>query len=323
MKSSISGIAVLLGVWAFSTCAVGLADEPIKMGSPQWQPTPENPVGWRGDGSGRYPAADPPIAWKRKKAGDTYATKNILWMSRLPNRSVATPIIVATDFSHCRAVRSHLPRQADRQGAVMRSNEEAETIGDDDRAANPAYAQIVDPLARQLPAANDEAVASLDSGDDKRIANALKEKADLDKQLYEALKAIDKKRFDRYWAKACSVSPVARPPATANALAYFHHWRDRLLRPRRQAPLDRPRQRRLQRARQLRQPLLIGNRLVVWAAETRGYDIDSGKIAFQNPAHGENTYGSLFRLHVGSEDVAAFQSGYFTRVSDGKPSSAK
>ncbi len=34
-------------------------------GSPDYYPSPENPVGWRGDGSGKYPAANPPLRWSR------------------------------------------------------------------------------------------------------------------------------------------------------------------------------------------------------------------------------------------------------------------
>jgi len=38
-------------------------DDKAPMGSPDFYPSPEHPVGWRGDGSGRYPAAMPPVHW--------------------------------------------------------------------------------------------------------------------------------------------------------------------------------------------------------------------------------------------------------------------
>ncbi len=50
----------------------------------------------------------------------------------------------------------------------------------------------------------------------------------------------------------------------------------------------------------------------------RGYDVESGKLLWNNTARANNTYGSLFRLQCGNDLVAAFQSGYFTRVRDGK-----
>lgn len=48
---------------------VATADEekgPTLLGSSRWQPSPAQPIGWRGDGTGRYPSATPPTAWGRK-----------------------------------------------------------------------------------------------------------------------------------------------------------------------------------------------------------------------------------------------------------------
>jgi PQQ-like domain len=50
----------------------------------------------------------------------------------------------------------------------------------------------------------------------------------------------------------------------------------------------------------------------------RGYDVETGKPAWSHPAKASNTYGSLFRLKSGKDDVAAFQCGYFVRVRDGE-----
>lgn len=36
------------------------------LGAPDFKPSPERPVGWRGDGSGRYPGAVPPLKWGRQ-----------------------------------------------------------------------------------------------------------------------------------------------------------------------------------------------------------------------------------------------------------------
>jgi len=38
-------------------------------GSADYMPTPDRPVGWRGDGSGRYPGANPPKEWSRWPKG--------------------------------------------------------------------------------------------------------------------------------------------------------------------------------------------------------------------------------------------------------------
>src|SRR5579862_2105895 len=52
---------------------------------------PEHNTGWRGDGTGCYPTATPPTTWGRTDKGEK---KNILWETKLPSYSWATPIIV-------------------------------------------------------------------------------------------------------------------------------------------------------------------------------------------------------------------------------------
>jgi outer membrane protein assembly factor BamB len=45
------------------------------LGSPEFQPTPERPVGWRGDWTGRFPGATPPTQWSRRVTGVTSQIK--------------------------------------------------------------------------------------------------------------------------------------------------------------------------------------------------------------------------------------------------------
>ncbi|HUR45821.1 MAG TPA: hypothetical protein VMZ27_08115, partial [Candidatus Saccharimonadales bacterium] len=58
-----------------------LAADNASVGSAQFRPSPAQPIGWRGDGSGRYPGATGPVSWERKPAADGYTTKGILWMT--------------------------------------------------------------------------------------------------------------------------------------------------------------------------------------------------------------------------------------------------
>src|SRR5579862_4977512 len=58
---------------------------------PAFAAMPDAVVGWRGDGSGKYPDATPPTVWYQKASGES---KNILWKVKLPCYSWATPIIV-------------------------------------------------------------------------------------------------------------------------------------------------------------------------------------------------------------------------------------
>jgi outer membrane protein assembly factor BamB len=43
-------------------------------------------IGWRTDGTGRYPKADPPTVWG--------PDKNVVWKTKMPSFSVSTPVIV-------------------------------------------------------------------------------------------------------------------------------------------------------------------------------------------------------------------------------------
>src|SRR6266478_5784826 len=47
---------------------------------------PRPPVGWRNDGSGRFPLATPPLEWS--------ATKNILWKTKIGPGKYSSPIVV-------------------------------------------------------------------------------------------------------------------------------------------------------------------------------------------------------------------------------------
>ena len=65
--------------WVFVALAAGLsagADDTTRvsdrgaLGAPDFHPSAQRPVGWRGDGSGRFPAATPPVEWfRRPRAG--------------------------------------------------------------------------------------------------------------------------------------------------------------------------------------------------------------------------------------------------------------
>jgi len=50
-----------------------------------------SPVGWRGDGTGRFPEARPPLKWSRNPVG---RTENILWQAEMPADAPSSPIVV-------------------------------------------------------------------------------------------------------------------------------------------------------------------------------------------------------------------------------------
>src|SRR6476646_2031450 len=83
-------LATLLAI-TFSLSVANALHAAEELGSPNFMPTPEQPIGWRGDGTGRYPAATPPTSWDVKADG---SHKGVVWAQPLPATAVSSPIIV-------------------------------------------------------------------------------------------------------------------------------------------------------------------------------------------------------------------------------------
>jgi outer membrane protein assembly factor BamB len=297
------------------------------LGSTEFYPSPERPVGWRGDGSGRYPSATPPTSWERKKDGASYAVKGILWMTPLPDVGVSCPIIVGQRIFLTTEI-SDLVCFDKQSGRILwiRSNPEFEGLSNEDRQADPAFAEKLAPLSSELTRANDELVAALNAqraaapkeGAPKLQAITARKRA-IEKKILEQQYVIDKKRFDRYWGQAVFGFSGATPTSDGKHVCAFFTTGVSVC-----YDLD---GKRLWIARgkgggsehgNFASPVLLGNRLVVWANEMRGYDVETGKLAWSHPAKASNSYGSLFSLKVGKDLVAGFQCGYFVRVRDGE-----
>ena len=109
MKRRVVAPAVLAG--ALVCAAPGLAAEGAPLGHRDYRPSPARPVGWRGDGSGRFCGAEPVLEWsdgtvlrqvegakgrptRRCWRDPQLPAKNILWRTALPSWSNASPIVV-------------------------------------------------------------------------------------------------------------------------------------------------------------------------------------------------------------------------------------
>ncbi|MEI7831861.1 MAG: PQQ-binding-like beta-propeller repeat protein [bacterium] len=60
----------------------------LPLGQANYTPSPKFPIGWRGDGSGRFPGATPVTDWNLK------TQKNVIWQTKLPYFSCSGPIVV-------------------------------------------------------------------------------------------------------------------------------------------------------------------------------------------------------------------------------------
>src|SRR4051794_9605114 len=90
----ITPTALLLLAYSVNIFGTPKSSAAPALGATDFRPSPAQPIGWRGDGSGRYPGAVGPVSWERKSGPDGYTTKGIVWMAPLPNSGVASPMIV-------------------------------------------------------------------------------------------------------------------------------------------------------------------------------------------------------------------------------------
>ena len=88
MKTTILATGLALVFLACGVCGVAAGE--VLLGSPDFRPSAEQPVGWRGDGSGSFPGATPPLTWSL--TGDKGT--NIIWKTALPFSSPASVIVV-------------------------------------------------------------------------------------------------------------------------------------------------------------------------------------------------------------------------------------
>ena len=327
MKNRIEWVLALALACRFAAGAPA-SGEPAALGSPTFRPSPERPVGWRGDGTGRYTGAKPPLTWERRPGDSGYTTKNILWSVRLPDWSVASPIVVG-DRIFVTAEPGDLVCLDKRSGRILwiRSNTDCEGIPEAERAATPAYAEKVAPLIARLAATNEAVVTLLNAfiapagvpeAGRATISATLKARRDLQGEIHKALLAVDKKKYDRYWAQAifgfsgptpCSDgSRVCAFFTTGITVCYDLEGRRLWIHHGRGSGSEHG---------NFASPLLADGKVVVWAHELRGYDVATGTLLWTAPAKGSNNYGSMFRIDVGKEIVAGYQFGFFVRLRDG------
>ncbi|HSI32653.1 MAG: PQQ-binding-like beta-propeller repeat protein [Phycisphaerae bacterium] len=312
-------------VWAW-WCATVTAAEPAPATPP---PSPENPVGWRRDGTGRYPDVDPPITWARaRRDAGAYETKGITWMTPMPAGGVSCPIVVGDHIYLTTEVCDLVCLDA-KDGRLLwiRSSPEFEAVPADERAATPAYAEKLEPLAKELAAVNDDLVVALNA----RRATApsaapvppealVKRKRAIEKQINDAQSAIDKKKFARYWGQAVFGFSGPTPVSDGgNVCAFFTTGVTASF------TAD-GRRRWIARGAgggsehgNFASPVICDGRVCVWANEMRAYDVETGALAWSVPAKAFNTYGSMFRVRAGADWVACHQWGFFVRVRDGTP----
>jgi len=165
---------------------VAAADAPL--GSPDFRASAERPIGWRGDGSGHFPGATPPMSWGYKDGKGS----NIAWMTEMP--SSPSSVIVAGDRLLATINQYELVCLDKRTGRIlwMRTVSPYDAATKEDRAANKEAFEKMDKLAiardellAQIPAPGTNSVGKLVGGIEKNNDEIQKLLTETDKEKYK------------------------------------------------------------------------------------------------------------------------------------------
>jgi outer membrane protein assembly factor BamB len=310
------------------------------LGSPAFKPTAERPVGWRGDGTGRFTAAAGPLTWERKRGAAGYEAKGIVWMTRMHTGSIASPVIVGDRIFVCSNFADLLcVDKATGRILWLRPNGYYEAATEAERADAGFKAQAA-PLGDEVAKLNERFVQQSNAlispagptvAQEDALAEMSKQKRDKEAKLYDAMGAVDAQRYagkpcqqhcgsssgtpcsdgKRVWA---SFLGGVAGPASMTVVCY---------------DLDGKRQW-LQLIEGIKAPehgnhssmLLVGKVLIFMGNDlTIGYDKDSGKELWRVKGSGY-TDGIAVPLSfkIGGQDAIfhAFSQANILGVSDGK-----
>ena len=87
MKNVELGVVVVVALTMVVAPTAGGA-EPVPMGHPDFYPTAQRPIGWRGDGTGAWPGAKGVAKWNAETG------ENIAWRAKMPGAGMAQPIVI-------------------------------------------------------------------------------------------------------------------------------------------------------------------------------------------------------------------------------------
>lgn len=84
-----SAVLLVLLVGSIAPAGAGEGAKPALLGASDFSPSTEQPFGWRGDGTGRFPAATPVLEWS--------LTKNVRWSAAV-GQSYSSPVLAGTSI---------------------------------------------------------------------------------------------------------------------------------------------------------------------------------------------------------------------------------
>ena len=273
-----------------------------------------SPAGWRTDGTGKYPNANPPLTWS--------AETNVIWKTRMPDWGNAAPAVADDRLFVCAEPATLLSVSlADGQILWQRTNEyvdmaspeEATTIRQAKQEAE-QLSRKLHPLEGELVTAREELKKSPENADLKQKVETMTSQCnDLKKQLQS---------YEQAWYRLPATHGIngytSPTPVTDGKYVYVVFGTGVV------ACYDRDGHRKWIKLLEKptngwghsASPLLAGNRLLVHILHFHALDAATGEVLWKTrvPEH----WGTSALAHMGDDGVVVTPGGDVLRLSDGK-----
>jgi len=269
------------------------------------------PMGWRNDGTGRFPDADPPTVWGKDK--------NVVWSTAMPGWSNATPVLVGDRIFVCAEPTTLLcVRAADGKILWQKTNSYMEMLSGEEVAAAKLDLKKGDEIVKQLDPLKKELAELLKqlrkTPKDEQLRAKAKQVRGQVKDLEDRLKALSKWRMpktnDVNGYSSCTPTSDGQDVyvlfGTGVAACYDLEGNRKWIR-----LVQKPTQDYGQSA----SPLLVGDRLIVHINGLFALDTKTGQVVWTVKTG--QRWGSPVHARIGGADVAITAFGDVLRVADG------
>lgn len=146
----------------------------------------------------------------------SYESRNITWMTKMTGRSMSQPIVVG-DRIYVGSGMTDLLCIEKKNGKLLwlRSNTPSDAMTDEQRAAIPGMQEKIEPLIGRLNAINDEAVRAINAAvspvglsSEQQVAldTTLKAKAEAERAVHLAFRAVNRKKYPPMYENEVSAS---------------------------------------------------------------------------------------------------------------------
>ena len=265
------------------------------------------PVGWRTDGTGRYPNAKPPTKWS--------TTKNVIWKVPMPSWSNATPVVIGNRVFTCAEPDKLICLSRD-EGSILwlRSNSYAEVL-DPEAAQKISEMETIKRNIRKLEKQREELSAESKESADKATE---KQRREIDAKLTPLREQLQS--FSRYEAPHThpangytSSTPVSDGKYVCMVFGtgivscydlYGNRKWAKLLEKTTDGHGHCP------------SPLIVGDKLLVYIKDLVALQLSSGKELWRTECRSQ--YGSLVKAIIDDVPVVITGKGTIVRIADGK-----